>query len=89
MTRLLDLTGLSPDPVPRLQKKIETSQAKLLAVQNAKKPSWEVEADKLAGGIEAAQAEVKGWIARRGVVRSMSVGSIPPAKAARSDTDCI
>lgn len=68
-------TGLSVDPIPRLQKKIETSQTKLLAVQNAKKPSWEIEADKLAGTIEAAQAEVKGWLARRGVVRSMSVRS--------------
>lgn len=57
--------------MPRLQKKIETSQAKLLAVQNAKKPSWEIEADKIVGAIEAAQAEVKGWLARRGVVRSM------------------
>lgn len=63
--------GLSLDPVSKLQKKIELAQQKVLAVQATKKPNFEAEVDKIAGQIEAAQAEVAGWMARRGVIRSM------------------
>lgn len=44
---------------------------KLTAVRLAKKVGWEVDADKIAGTIEADQAAVIGWMNRRGVVRSM------------------
>ncbi|KAL7415521.1 hypothetical protein BDY24DRAFT_381406 [Mrakia frigida] len=62
---------LSLDPVSKLQKKIELAQQKVLAVQATKKPNFEAEVDKIAGQIEAAQAEVAGWMARRGVIRSI------------------
>lgn len=55
----------------KLERKVVVTQSKVETTRRAKKPGYEVEVDKLVGAIEADQAAIEGWHARRGVIQAM------------------
>lgn len=56
---------LSKDSVDSLRKRVETKQKRLDIVRSARKPSWEVEEEKLVSVIEQDNAEIERSLARR------------------------
>ncbi|KAJ9126793.1 hypothetical protein QFC24_001825 [Naganishia onofrii] len=60
---------LSKDTVDTLRKRVETKQKKLAAVRQAKKSSWEAEAEKLVTAIEQDNNNIKVLLERRVFIR--------------------
>jgi sorting nexin-8 len=63
------LVELSRDTVDTLRKRVETKQKKLAAVRQAKKSSWETEAEKLVTAIEQDNNNIKVLLERRVFIR--------------------
>lgn len=63
-------TRLSIDQVERLRKRVESTQAKLKSLGDAKKDGWEEEADKLVQNIDKDQATITAQLNRRTYIRA-------------------
>ncbi|CDZ97971.1 Membrane coat complex Retromer, subunit VPS5/SNX1, Sorting nexins, and related PX domain-containing proteins [Phaffia rhodozyma] len=60
---------LSQDPVPKLRKRIEQTKGKMTQTEQARKPGFEAEIDRLRGIIESDESAIEGHNARQGVIR--------------------
>jgi sorting nexin-8 len=62
--------------VDKLKKSVEAASVKMDGIKATQKPNWQLEADKLAGGIERDQAAISAQLQRRVFIRASSVVSI-------------